>query len=262
MARSPLLIAATAILLYGGTVSASPESDAGKHFAEGLRLYAENDFAAAATALKISYEFHADQRTLFAWAQSERRLGNCESSRKLLTLYISSGATGKQSQAAYRLMSDCKPSTTDKTEPDEATGEEDPVKVPLDVKEEPPTSEPLITPPTTTVHQPWYRDWIGVTLLSTGAVGLAFSAFEYGTALDAEDSAAKSGVTYQQFLDHKENAQTARDLSLASGLLGGALIGGGLVYIFVLGPDTPQEQPQVSVGMANGFPSVGISGDF
>lgn len=237
--------------------SAEPNKDAAKHFGEGLRLYAEKDYKAAAAELEISYNLNNDQTTLFAWAQAERLYGNCDKSKELLTTYIASGANAKQSKAAYDLMEQCTPR----------------------VVEPPP---PVVTPPETgntngtanlgsdgnvsasqgndTKH--WYKDWVGITLLAVGGVGTTLGLLSYSDARADEKDAAKEGVTYDRFLHLRSEAEEKRTNAAILGIGGTVILGAAAVYILtdlVSGKDSKESAPEGMVMHLDGLGGGGIS---
>jgi hypothetical protein len=262
--RIPLSIVSTLVLSSSLALASPKEAD--KHFAEGLRLYAEKDFKGAARELALAYQEQNKQTTLFAWAQAERLRGNCAKSRELLSKYIAKGATGKQSEAAFKLMEDCTQSddisdatdtsdTTDTTDTtDTGAGTTGDTGNTSDTGTDPtdPTGDGTSTDldlTTTTVDEtkPWYRDWIGLSLLGVGAASAVVGGLNYSAALSSEDSAVQPGVSYDDFLKFRSDAEDSRTLAVAFGVGSGLLVGAGIVYILMPEKAKSEESDNISV---------------
>lgn len=238
--------------------SASPKEDADKHFADGLRLYAEKDFKGASSALELAYNAQNKQTTLFAWAQAERLQGNCDKSKELLSKYIANGANPKQSEAAFKLMEDCTPAAVTPDDPVETT---DPnVGTDTTVTGNDPIGD--VTTSTVDSSPPWYRDWIGATLLSTGVVSTLFSAVSYSSALTSEEDAKKAGVSYDEFLKLRSKAEDARTFSVVLGVTGGLLVGAGVVYVLTGKSGDQEESENLSVQIDSTGAAFSFSGQF
>jgi hypothetical protein len=233
--------------LSASSASAAPNKDAAKHFAEGLRLYAEKDYDGAATSLELSYNLKKDQTTLFAWAQSERLFGNCDESKTLLSTYVANGANAKQSKAAYDLMEQCTPRVVAEPvvpEPELTNGGTGPGDTSAE------TNTNLVSGGSVTTDggdqgKHWYKDWIGLTLLGTGGVSTAIGILMYSSARSDESAAAEMGVTYDEFLHLRSEAQEKRTNSVVFSVAGGALLSAGAVYILMdqFGGGAAKEKP-------------------
>ena len=241
-----LAMALAAPLLTESVAEASPSED----YAEGLRLYSNKEFAAAAEALARSYKSKEDQNTLFAWAQAERLQGNCEASGKLFSEFIAKGANKKQSRAAFELMQDCverQPKTVDK--PDTAPTEVDPVTEPkvepllgADNSTQDKLSGPMaVTAGPSAQHSPWYTDWVGVSLLGSGTVALLAGGITFKLALDAEADAEGKGQTH--FVTQKDLAIDRRYRAVAATVTGGVLLSGGIIYYLLRDSSSGEENP-------------------
>ena len=232
--RYPITLSIAGVLfLSASTASANPKKEAAKHFSEGLRLYAEKNYDGAATELELSYNKNNDQTTLFAWAQAERLYGNCDESKTLLSTYVANGANAKQSKAAYDLMKQCTPRVVEPVVPDPA---------PTNTTTGPGDTNTNTTLGTSngggvTKDAPpvkhWYKDWIGLTLLGTGGVSTALALFSYSSARSDESAAVEMGVTYDEFLHLRSEAQEKRTNSIVFGVAGGVLLSAGAAYILM-----------------------------
>ena len=246
MQRIASLFAATLFIALPTLASAdAPEKEAKEHFAEGLRHYAEKNFEQAAIELEKSYKISSEQQTLFAWAQAERLSGNCAKSRKLFTQYVAGDVTAQQSEAAFKLMKECEERAQ-------------PVEEPQPTEPDPTPTEPVsVTQPPIEVQAqssashatPWYRDAVGISLLSGGAIGLIVGGFSYSSALSIESDAEKEGVTYESFLDSKSKAESRRGIAVGASVVGGLALTAGIAYILI-GPS--EESPPMSVSISEG----------
>ncbi len=235
MRNSIIISIAGALLLSASSASAAPQKDAANYFAEGLRLYAEKNYDAAATELEKSYKLSNDQTTLFAWAQAERLYGNCDESKTLLSTYVANGANAKQSKAAYDLMEQCTPRVSDDpVVPDPAlttntsgpgdTGNGNIIDT---------TNGGSVTTDVVDQGKPWYKDWVGITLLGAGSVSTVLSLLSYNSARSDEKDGAIEGTSYDEFLRLRSDAQEKRTTAVIFGVGGGLLLSGAAVYILM-----------------------------
>ncbi len=255
--RLSLAAACLALLLSSSPASAD---DAASLFGEGLRLYAEKKYEESAVALSAAYDAKPDQQTLFAWAQAVRLSGDCDKSRELFAKYVANGANSKQSKAAFKLMEDCTPAKVVKPEvPVEETPPET-NSAPQDGAEKNVVNPS--PPPAADGATPWYKDWVAVGLFSVGAVGLGVSGLSYSNALQLETDGMQSGVSYDRFLELKQQSQDSRTLALVTGVGGALLIGAGVTYLLVRDTSPSRESSAVSVRLDGDSASFAISGHF
>ena len=81
-----IVLAVTAIAHAGDT----PETTDGKaYFADGTAAFDRGEYAAASRAFAAGYEIEKWTGFLFAWAQAERKAGNCDKAVKLYSRFIS-----------------------------------------------------------------------------------------------------------------------------------------------------------------------------
>lgn len=262
MRYSITLSIAGVLLLSASSASANPQKEAAKHFSEGLRLYAEKDYNGAATELELSYNKNNDQTTLFAWAQAERLYGNCDESKTLLSTYVANGANAKQSKAAYDLMKQCTPRVVEPVVPDPVltnttTGPGDTTATNNTLD----TSGGNVTKDGGDLSKPWYKDWIGITLLSTGGVSTALALFSYSGARSDESAAVEMGVTYDEFLHLRSEAQEKRTNSVVFGVAGGVLLSAGAAYILMdkFGAGGEEEKPSEGMVLHVDGAGAGVS---
>ena len=81
-ARTAVIAAAS--LLATTTASAAPKgAEARAAFDKGVAAYKKADYAGASDALGRSFTLEADADTLYAWAQTERKLNHCDKAVEL-----------------------------------------------------------------------------------------------------------------------------------------------------------------------------------
>lgn len=268
--RYPIIVSiAGALLLSASSASANPKKEAAKHFADGLRLYAEKDYDAAATQLELSYNLKNDQTTLFAWAQAERLYGNCDESKALLSQYVANGANAKQSKAAYDLMEQCTPRVVEVPDPVDPIVDPDPNANggTTGTGGSGPLSGGGGSNTDTVDGGPWYKDWVPLTLLGTGTVALTVSLVSYSSARSKESDAEKEGTTYDEFISLRSDAEEARTNAVIFGVAGGVLLTAGAVYILTDGFGRKSSEETASAeGMVMHFDGqsggVSFSGSF
>ncbi len=260
--RITLSLAGLGLLMSVALVGAEPGDSAGTLFGEGIKLFATKDYKEAAIAFEASYQAKPEQRTLYAWAQATRFLGQCEKSRELLAMYVAKGANRNQSRAAYKLMEDCQPAppeeeqaapTTEgagtETDPQSTTSEaDDPeamagttTEIPSDVTG--PDGEP-----SSTGVAPWYKDWVAVSLLSVGVVGLGVGGLSYSSALSLESEGMENGTSYDEFLALQAQSEDDRRLAVIFGTGGVLCIGAGITYLLLR--DTSGRRESSSLGQS------------
>lgn len=197
---------------------ASPEEDAEALYTEGLQLFAQEKFSEAADVLKRSFALHESQETLFAWAQSERKYGNCEQARKLFSEYGYNAKKRKQAQAALQLINDCKPRKVIKPTPK-------PVEAPPRKTQSAPTaietSKLLDGQPSISVYKFWGTYAGSALVVAIGGTYFAYTANQFASDVEA----LPDGTEFSVALELEEKAERRAlyaNLSFAvSGVLGG-----------------------------------------
>src|SRR5688500_6981072 len=71
-------IALALVVATSSAVAAPKTGEARVQFDRGVAAYTKGDYATATEALGASFVLEADAETLFAWAQTERKLGHCD----------------------------------------------------------------------------------------------------------------------------------------------------------------------------------------
>jgi len=239
------------LLLGAATASAAPkQKQARRLFDKGVAAYTKGDYTAASAALSESYKKEADVETLFAWAQSERKLGRCASAVELYNQLLATDLPDENKKVIEGQLAECKqilgkegasglgprppaPEPDKKAEPEKQPepakpDDKKPEAPPVAQVEAPPPSEPEARGPRPEAH-PWWKDPVGDALVVTGAVGLGVGIAMYASAHSADGDKA-SAMSYSQY---KHDVDTAHDHGLYAviGLTAGAaLVAGGIAW--------------------------------
>ena len=110
------LVALSALTVIGWAgISTAGQSDAAEHRERGVEMYKAGDYQAAAVEFSTAYEIEPEPNTLFAWAQSERRAGECREAVRLYRLFLSLEPSAADARAARLGIKRCR-STADAAE--------------------------------------------------------------------------------------------------------------------------------------------------
>lgn len=216
--RASAGVLATLVLASGTTMAAPGGAEARAEFDRGVAAYSSGDYAQAASALGASYALEADEETLFAWAQAERRLDHCDKAVELYTKLleydlpeVNKLAIGVQIEECNDILAKRPPATTNPVEPP------------------PPTEAPAPAPPPPAERRAWWKDPIGGALVGAGAVGLVA-----GTVLlvqgNSADTDKESATTYDEYRTLADRAESRGRLGVIAMVAGGALVTGGVVW--------------------------------
>lgn len=223
------------LLVLASSAMASPKKiEAKVEFDRGVAAYKKGDYATAADALGSSFALEPDEETLFAWAQTERKLGHCDKAIELYTKLLSFKLPPANKKAVDVQISECKAIVAEEkrklaAEEKRKAPPPEPAPAPAPVAE-PPRQEPPPAPPQ---DQPapraWWKDPIGGVLVGLGAVNLGIGVvfFVQGSAADAEKDRAE---TYADFVAAADRAESLGRIGVVATVVGSALVAGGIVW--------------------------------
>jgi tetratricopeptide (TPR) repeat protein len=221
-------MAALVLASIAGPASASPKKrDAKAAFDRGVAAYKKNNFEAASAALGKSFELEADVDTLFAWAQSERKLDHCDKAADLYDKLLTFPLPAENKTAVEQKLAECRQLLA-ALKPVEPAPVVAPTPAPAVVVAPPPPPEPVVTDAR---HRPWYKDPIALGLTGTGVVALGVGAGFLVSAKNAHDSVAHA-ANYQVAKNDSDHAKSRGTTGVIVASAGGALIVGGVVWIF------------------------------
>jgi tetratricopeptide (TPR) repeat protein len=243
--------------------------DARIAFDRGVAAYKKGNFEAASEALGKSFEAERDVDTLFAWAQSERKLDHCDKAIELYEKLLTFDLPPANKEAVATNLAECRaqaPGNDRKVEPP-STGPAG--GAPAAVTPAPEPAPGLAAPATTRGSLPladtgpeprvWYRDPITLTLVGSGALAVSVGVGFLASARSA-DSAFKSAGDYSAAQSLSDKAKSRQKIGLITSGVGGALLVGGVVWIFT--HRDPTEQHAVAGWVAPDGGGLAVTGMF
>lgn len=236
--------ALAASLVVAPIASAAPKGKVARaEFDLGVALYKKQDYEAARAALERSAKLETDVETLFAWAQTERQLGNCEKAIELYEQLLDMEMPAANKKAIRPKIDDCKamiaarlpaeppppapePVPSPAPEPAPAPGV---VEAPRDVapppRELPPRRASSLTHP------------VGLGLLGVGALGLAVGGYFLYDGRQA-DHDSKTATNYFEYVRLRDAADTQGTRGVIAASVGGAFVVAGIIWYATRASDT------------------------
>jgi tetratricopeptide (TPR) repeat protein len=201
--------------------------------ADGTKAYEAGRYDEAVAAFGKAYTLDPNPKTLFAWAQAERKGGNCPAAVKLFKRYLETNPPERSAQVAKGIVAEC---ALAEPEPKPAP---DPVTADPDTK---PTPAPVVRD--TGTRPPWYTDVVGDVLLGVGVAGLAVGGTFFFLSTKSQ-SDADDATTYGDYEDAIEKAKSQRTIGIIGLAGGGAFVIGAVIKYATRGKRSP-EGPAVS----------------
>lgn len=231
-----------ALVLASGAASAAPkDTDARALFDRGVGAYTRKDYSASADALQKSYALEVDPDTLFAWAQAERKLGNC---LKAIELYdellafelprANRDAIAESRAECKQLVETVKPAPPAKRDDVKPRGDRDPGDGPKHTRSATTArrddgGDPAIEVRATAPRRPWYREPVGDTLVGVGVVGMGVGIGLLVSA-SAANSDKKTAATYTQYKELQDRATSRGRFGVIAGAAGAGFAAAGLIW--------------------------------
>ncbi len=223
-ARTAVIAAAS---LLASTASAAPKgADARAAFDKGVAAYKKADYAGASEALGRSFSLEADADTLYAWAQTERKLNHCDKAVELYERLLTMDLPDANKSAVRQQIDECnaiiaaqKPAETTPPRVDASPSPSEAPSVTAPVERAEPPSAP----------SPWLSP-VGLGLIGLGAIGLGAGGVFLAQASSA-DSDKDAATTYGDFKRFDERATSRGRLGVIAAASGAALVTMGIVYI-------------------------------
>lgn len=236
----------SAIVLAASPVLGAPKShDARAQFDRGVAAYTKGDYAAAAEALGASFVLESDAETLFAWAQTERKLGHCERAIELYTKLLAMDLPAENKQAIEVQIDECKAVLAEEQQREPA-----PVVAPA------PPPEPA--PVAHDDARAWWKDPVGGALVGAGVVGVGLGTvfLVQGRNADADKDRA---TTYPEYVRLSDRAESRGRLGVIGLAAGGALVAGGIIWYLTRKPAAERTLTTLVLPSGGG---VALSGRF
>lgn len=211
-----------AVTLCATTIAgAAPKgAEAKAAFDKGVAAYTKGDYAAASAALEKSFAAEADGETLYAWAQTERKLNHCDKASELYGTLLEMDLPAENKAAIQALLDECKAILEAQKPVEPPTPDVTPV----------PEPRPPPPPPRETERPSRWKHPVGLGLLGLGGVGVGVGTV-FLVQAKAADSDKDSAATYGEFQDLEARAMSRGRLGVIAAATGGVLIGASLVWI-------------------------------
>lgn len=213
------LVGAALVVASSGAIAAPKGADAKAAFDKGVAAYTKGDFAGASDALGKSYGIEPDVETLFAWAQTERKLDHCAKASELYAKLLDADIPAENKAVVRDKFDECqKILAAQPPKPDKPV--EPPPPVPI---ESHPPPEPHAE------HPAWWKNPVGDALLGAGIVGLGVGGVFLVQARSADHDKASAG-TYGDFQRLEDRASSRGKLGVTFAIGGGALVAASIVW--------------------------------
>jgi tetratricopeptide (TPR) repeat protein len=221
-AHQQALIAAL-VLASAPALAAPKAGPAKKEFERGVKAYTAGDYEAAADAMGASYGLEKDPETLFAWAQAERKLEDCDKAIELYNELLVFDLPVENKQVIETQIGECKQILADKQKAAEAATQ--PAPEPHDAA--PVAAEP--PPPAPEGSRAWWKDPVGDGLVIVGVAGLVVGGVKLSSAASA-DSDKANATSYTDFQRFSSKADSDGKLGVIAAGAGGALVVVGVIW--------------------------------
>ncbi len=260
-------------------LAAPKKKDARAQFDKGVAAYTKGDFQKANEALAKSFALEADEETLFAWAQTERKLGHGDKAVELYGKLLGMNLPAENEEAVEVQIKECKqileeeraaaavldgPATGGASDPTSTPGTESAAgttdaSASTAVNGRDASSPPVESPAQTDEPRAWWKDPVGGALVGAGVVGVAL-----GTVFliqgSAADSDAANATSYDDFSALSDRAESRGRLGVIGLVVGGALITGGVIWYAT--HKVPPREHAVTGWLAPSGGGLALSGRF
>jgi tetratricopeptide (TPR) repeat protein len=270
----PLVLA---VLLVASSAGAKPRRrDAKIAFDRGVIAYQKGNFEAAAEALGKSFSLERDVDTLFAWAQSERKLERCDKAIELYEKLLTFNLPPANKSAVELNLDECRTAVAQQKArvepPPVAPTPAEPIAPdPRPQTAEPPrvAQAPAVTPVATespplrdappAAGRPWYKDPVALGLGGGGLVAIGVGT---GLLISAKslDSDSKTAGDYDQTRKLGEQARSRGNIGGVTAAVGAAALIGAAVWIVT--HRQSGESRTVTGWLAPDSGGVGVAGAF
>lgn len=250
-----LIISCLVVAAFANTASAeSKERRAKRHVDKATKAYQKGNFEDARKEFATAYSIDPQPQLLFALGDVNVKLGRCEAAVTFLHKYLETSPEESQATAANEALAKCNAPTT--TAPvDEADIEIDtpgakkePVpagpavaqakeeEAPPGITTPPPRQAPVQpgaeTPQEGPSERAWYLEPVGLALCGGGVLAAGASVVLYTVAVGKNNEAELTTTSYENALSLSNDAKTLQYVSIASAVVGGALVGVGGYYFY------------------------------
>jgi tetratricopeptide (TPR) repeat protein len=255
-----------ALVAVASPAAARPKRrDARVAFDRGVAAYKKGSFEAAAEALARSFELERDVDTLFAWAQSERKLERCDKAIELYENLLTFDLPPANKEAITTNLAECRAQVAADHKAEPSPSEPPPATPPPVAPAEPsrvvdrtgPSERPLTDGPSVT--RAWYKDPIALTLVGSGIAATGAGVAFLVSAKSAHDDYVKAG-SYADAQASLDRARSRQKIGYITAGAGAALVVGGVVWIIT--HRDPDERRAVTGWFAPGGGGLAVAGAF
>lgn len=261
--RQALIVLAVA----AATASAAPKGgDAKAAFNKGIAAYQRKDYAAAALAFAKSDYLEPDLETEYAWAQAERKAGNCGKAVQLYEKLIANPTLPSANRSAVQQqLAECKailaaekPVEKQPEKQPEKPAEQPPAPVVDDKPDLPGTPQTPERPAPGATARAWWKEPVGGSLVTLGVLSGAVGGYFLYTGHTAEQQ-SKQADNFAKFTELHDKARSRGEIGVIATASGGALLVGGILW-YALHMGGGEQRARVTGWVA---PSgAGIAGSF
>lgn len=252
------------LLLASTTAIAAPKKKGARaQFDRGVAAYTKGDYTTASDALGTSFSLEADVETLFAWAQSERKLGHCDKAIELYTKLLTMNLPAENKDAVNVQLGECKQILEEERAAAamlDAPPATPPGSGPQTTPDAPPVDSPSPSPvaPADTTRPRW-KDPVGLSLLGAGALGIVVGTVFLVKGSSAQ-SDADSATNYDDFITASDRADSDGRIGVIGLVAGGAFVTAGIVWYVTRTSASPDRT--VSGWLAPRGGGLAVSGRF
>lgn len=231
-------VALVAAVVFATTpaLAAPKAGEARVQFDRGVAAYTKGDYAAAAEALGASFVLEPDPETLFAWAQTERKLGHCDRAIDLYGKLLEMDLPAENKQAVQAQIDECKVIIAEQQPTTTSVAPADPPPVAADAQapSPPPEPEPVLAPE----GRAWWKDPIGGALVGAGVAGIGLGVVFLVQARSAYRD-KDAAMTYPEYEVLADRADSRGRLGVIATVAGSALVAAGIVWYVTRKPTEP-----------------------
>lgn len=202
--------------------------DAIDYFERAQGHFNDGNYAAAVVELEAAYAIEPAPKLLYAWAQAERFLGNCEKAVPLYEQFIATDPGGEALEVAKEGIRKC----------EEAQGKEPGAKsTPKGAADDDDDAE----------IKPAYRDWLGATFVGLGvATGVAGGVL---LGIGRQEVVTSPGAPSEDdYFDEVKEGRNKYTAGIALASVGGAFVLAGIIrYAVLAAKNRKQRKAQTSL---------------
>jgi hypothetical protein len=253
-ARTAVIAAASLASTLSSTASAAPKgAEARAAFDKGVAAYKKADYSGASDALGRSFTLEADADTLYAWAQTERKLNHCDKAVELYGRLLAMELPQANKSVVLTQIDECNAIIAQQKP---AQPEAEPASEPAPRSPSPEAPEMPQRPEQPRATASRWKSPVGLGLVGLGVVGLGAGGVFLVQAMSA-DNDKDNAMTYGDFQRFEDRASSRGRLGIIAGASGAVLVTAGIVYIVTR--KAAVEQPLAVIVEPTG---VGVAGRF